>query len=170
MNAKPREPAPPLEVDTVGGGRFTLQDARPRNFTLIVVYRSLHCPLCKRYLGEFEAKLPEFESRGVEVIAVSVDSAERAARAKEEWGLAHLRVGYGLSIPAAREWNLYVSRAQKDTEPQEFAEPGLFLVLPDGTLYTANVSSTPWARPPLDQMLIAIDSFIASRPPARGEA
>lgn len=170
MNAKPRERAPPLEVDTVGGGPFSLQAARPRNFTMIVVYRSLHCPLCKRYLGELEAKLTEFESRGVEVIAVSVDTAERAARAKEEWGLANLRVGHGLSIPAARAWNLYVSRAQKDSEPPEFTEPGLFLVLPNGTLYTANVSSTPWARPPLDQMLSAIDSFIANHPPARGEA
>ena len=170
MNAKPRDPAPALDVDIVGGERFSLRAARPRNFTMIVVYRSLHCPLCKRCLGELEGKLSEFDSRGVEVIAVSVDTAERAARAKEEWGLARLRVGYGLSIPAARAWNLYISRAQKDTEPPEFAEPGLFLVLPDGTLYTASVSSMPWARPPLDQMLGAIDSFIANLRPARGEA
>ena len=170
MNAKPREPAPPLEVDTVGGGRFRLGAVKPRHFTMIVVYRSLHCPLCKRYLGELEARLPEFESRGVEVIAVSVDTAERAARAKEEWGLAHLRVGHGFSISAARAWNLYISHAQKDTEPAEFTEPGLFLVLPDGTLYSAHVSSAPWARPPLGEVQSAIDSSITNLRPARGEA
>ena len=170
MIAKPRESAPPFEVNTIGGGHFSLQAARPSCLTMIVVYRSLHCPLCKRYLGELEAKLSEFESRGVDVIAVSVDGSERAARAKAEWGLARLRVGHGLSIPAARAWNLYISRAQKDTEPAEFAEPGLFLVLPDGSLLSAHISSVPWARPPLDEVLGGIDSFIANPRPARGEA
>lgn len=170
MMVKPRQPAPLLEVGMVGGGHFAMRAAEPRTFTMVVVYRSLHCPLCKRYLGEIEARLPEFESRGVEVVAVSVDTAERAARAKDEWGLKHLRIGHSLSIPAARAWNLYISRAQKDTEPPEFTEPGLFLVLPDGMLYMASISSTPWIRPSLDQVLGAIDSFIANRPPARGEA
>lgn len=170
MIVKPRQPAPPLEVDMVGGGHFALRAAQPRTFTMVVVYRSLHCPLCKRYLGEIEARLPEFESRGVEVIAVSVDTAERAARAKDEWGLQQLRIGHSFSIAAARAWNLYISRAQKDREPPEFTEPGLFLVLPDGTLYVASLSSTPWIRPSLDQVLGAIDSFIATHPPARGEA
>ncbi len=170
MIAKPRETAPPLEVDTIGGGRFSLHAASRGRLTMIVVYRSLHCPLCKRYLGELEAKLSEFESRGVDVIAVSVDGSERAARAKEEWGLARLRVGHGLSIPAARAWNLYISRAQKDTEPAEFAEPGLFLVLPDGSLFSAHISSAPWARPPLGDVLGAIDSFLGNPRPARGEA
>jgi peroxiredoxin len=170
MIARPRNPAPPLEVDIVGGGHFSIHAAKPRHFTMIVVYRSLHCPLCKRYLGEIESRLAKFESRGVEVIAVSVDGPERASRAKEEWGLANLRVGHGLSIPAARAWNLYISSAQKDTEPAEFAEPGLFLVLSDGNLYSAHISSVPWARPPLDDVLAAIDSFIANPRPARGEA
>lgn len=170
MTTKPRQLAPELEVDIVDSGRWSLQASAPKTFTMIVAYRSLHCPICKTYLGELEANLLEFEKRGVEVIAVSVDTAERATKAKSDWGLSRLRLGYGLSIPAARAWNLYISRAQKDTEPAQFTEPGLFLVKPDGTLFTAHVSSTPWARPPLDHMLRAIDFFIENKPLARGEA
>lgn len=170
MALKPRQPAPPLEVKTVGGGTWTLKDATPTAFTMVVVYRSLHCPICKTYLGDLEAKLPEFARRGVETIAVSVDTAERAAKAKSEWGLANLKLGYGLPIATARDWGLFVSHAQKDSEPATFTEPGLFLVKPDGTLFSASIANTPWARPPLDQMLKAIDFFIANNPPARGEA
>lgn len=170
MTVKPRKPAPKLEVLTVDAGTWNLESSKPETFTMIVVYRSLHCPLCKTYLGELEAKLPEFKKLGVEVIAVSVDTAERAARAKAEWGLAKMRVGYGLTIDTARQWGLFISGAQKDTEPKEFAEPGLFLVKSDGTLYTASIANTPWARPPLEQMLRAVDFFVKNDPPARGEA
>lgn len=170
MTIKPRQPAPPLEVDTVGGSRWNLEASKPQAFTMIVAYRGLHCPICKTYLGELEAKLPEFEKRGVEVIALSSDVKERAAKAKADWNLPRLRVGHGLSIEDARAWNMYVSRAQKDGEPAEFNEPGLFLVKPDGTLFTAHVSSTPWARPTFDQVLKAIDFFVEKKPLARGEA
>lgn len=170
MALQPRHPAPKLVVPTVGGAPWSLEASRPETFTMIVVYRSLHCPLCKNYLGDLEAKLPQFAKLGVEVIAASVDTAERAARAKAEWGLANLRVGYGLSIDTARQWGLFISGAQKDSEPNEFTEPGLFLVKADGTLYTASIANTPWARPPLDQMLRAIDFFAKNNPPARGES
>lgn len=170
MTLKTRQPAPVLDVSTAGGGKWSLAKSKPATFTMVVVYRGLHCPICKTYLGELEAKLPEFEKRGVEVIAVSTDSAERAAKSKTEWGLPKLRVGCEMSIAKAREWGLFISRAQKDIEPKEFSEPGLFLVKPDGALFTASISSTPWARPPLDQMLRAIDFFAEKKPLARGEA
>ena len=170
MNARPRQPAPQLDVPILGGGTWSLATSRPEAFTMIVVYRSLHCPLCKNYLGELEAKLPDFANLGVDVIAVSVDSAERAARAQTEWGLVNLRVGYALSIETARQWGLFISRAQKESEPAEFTEPGLFLVKPDDTLYMASIANTPWARPPLDQVLRAIDSFRKTNSPARGES
>jgi peroxiredoxin len=170
MALKPRQPAPPLEVKTIGSGTWNIKSAHPKAFTMIVAYRSLHCPICKAYLGDLESKLPEFEKRGVETIALSVDSEERAAKAKADWGLKNLKIGYGLPIATARDWDLFVSRAQKESEPAEFTEPGLFLVKPDGTLFSASIANTPWARPPLDQMLKAIDFFVANNPPARGEA
>ena len=142
----------------------------PTTFEMIVVYRGLHCPVCKTYLGELEAKLPEFSKRGVEVIAVSTDGLDRAQKAKTEWGLNNLRVGSELSIAGAREWDLFISRSIRDGEPPEFSEPGLFLVKPDGTLFFASRNSAPWGRPPLDQMLRGIDVVMERKMPARGEA
>jgi peroxiredoxin len=170
MTVKPRQPAPALKVKLLDGNTWSLSDAKPQTFEMIVVYRGLHCPICKTYLGELEAKLPEFSKRGVEVIAISTDSQERAERAKTEWGLNNLRVGYDLSIANAREWELYISTAIREGEPPEFSEPGLFLVKPDGALFFSSRGSAPWGRPPLDQMLRGIDVAVERKMPARGEA
>jgi peroxiredoxin len=170
MPLKPRQPAPPLDITLLDGARWRLADARPSTFEMIVVYRGLHCPICKTYLGELDTKLPEFSRRGVDVIAISTDPRERAERAKAEWGLNNLRVGYDLPIATARDWGLYVSRAIREGEPAEFSEPGLFLVRPDGTLFFASCASGPWGRPPLDQILRGIDTAVERKMPARGEA
>ncbi len=170
MSTRPRQPAPPLEVRTLDGQTWKLSEARPQTFQMIVVYRGLHCPVCKTYLGELESKLPEFERRGVDVIALSTDPRDRAEKARAEWGLANLRIGYEWPIAAAREWELFVSTAIREGEPPQFSEPGLFLVRPDGTLFYASRASAPWGRPPLDQMLRGIDVAVERKMPARGEA
>jgi peroxiredoxin len=136
---------------------------------MMVVYRGLHCPICKPYLRELDRKLEEFESRGVEVIAVSSDTKERAARSKEEWELGRLPIGYGLEIAKAREWGLFISRGIKESEPADFAEPGLFLVRPDCTLYAAAVQSMPFARPHFSDVLAAVDFITKNDYPPRGE-
>lgn len=170
MALKPRQPTPPLDIKTLDGGVWRLRESRPASFSLIVAYRGLHCPVCKTYLGDLEAKLPEFAKRGVEVIALSADSRDRAEKACAEWGLATLRLGYEMPLATAREWGLFVSRAIRDGEPPEFTEPGLFLVKPDGSLFFAAVATGPWGRPPLDQILRGIDVALERKMPARGEA
>ncbi len=107
---KPRQPAPSLEVKLLDGSTWRLSDAKPATFEMIVVYRGLHCPICKTYLGELESKLPEFSKRGVDVIAISTDGRNRAEKAKAEWGLNSLRVGCELSIANARMGAFYLTR------------------------------------------------------------
>ncbi|MHB8495911.1 MAG: peroxiredoxin-like family protein [Casimicrobiaceae bacterium] len=166
----PRQPVPALEVPTIDGATWRLADQKPDNFTLIVFYRGFHCPICKVYVKELDDKLDEFSKRGVGVLALSSDNRERAEKTRSAWGLERLTLGYGLSIESARDWGLYVSRAIKDTEPAEFAEPGLFLVKPDRTLYCSSVNTMPFARPSFDQVLGAISFVTANNYPARGEA
>ena len=105
----PRQPVPPLNVNVAGGGLFDLRSERPEHFTLVVFYRGLHCPICNGQLRELESKLDEFNKRGVAVVAVSSDTKERAAQTKEAWGLAPLRIGYGLDLAVARSWGLFIS-------------------------------------------------------------
>jgi peroxiredoxin len=170
MTAKPRRSAPPLQFNLVDGETWRLSDAKPANFQMIVAYRGLHCPVCKTYLAELESKLGEFAKRGVDVVAVSMDGRDRAEKAKTEWGLKNLKLGYELPAGNAREWDLYISKAIRDGEPSEFSEPGLFLVKPDGSLFYASRTSAPWGRPPLDQILRGIDVATERKMPARGEA
>jgi hypothetical protein len=117
----------------------------------------------------------EFEKRGVATVITSTDSKERAAEAREKWGLPNLTIGYGVSIDKAREWGLYISSGRGPTsagieEPALFAEPGLFLVKPDRTLYWASISTMPFARPHFTEIAAAIDFAVSKNYPARGEA
>lgn len=175
MPLKPRQPAPPLEVDTLDGGRWTLAGQKPQNFSMVVFYRGLHCPVCRKYLGELNGLAGEFEKRGVSILVASTDVRERAGQAKAQWGLANLKVGYGVSVDTARQWGLYISTGRGLTsagieEPPLFAEPGLFLVKPDGTLYWGSVSTMPFARPYFSEILQGVDFAISKNYPARGEA
>ena len=170
----PRKPVPPLSVPLVGGGRFDLASEAPERFALLDFFRGLHCPQCRNHLKDLEARLPEFDKRGVSVLALSSDDAERATRMKQEWGLPNLRIGYGLDLATARSWGLYISTGRGKTsagveEPPLFSEPGMFLVRPDRTLYFAIVQTMPFVRPHFSDILAALDFVIAKDYPARGE-
>jgi len=170
----PRQPVPELSVPTVGGGHWTLGEQEPEHFTLIVVYRGLHCPICSRYLAELAKRREDFAELGVEVVAISTDDEERATRTAEEWEVDGLTLGYGLSLEGARAWGLYLSSSRGTTstgvvEPDRFAEPGLFLVRPDGTLYFGSVQTMPFARPSFREIRGAVEWVLENDYPARGE-
>jgi peroxiredoxin len=170
----PRQRVPQLAVPTLDGDVWRIGDASPQNFSLIVIYRGLHCPICRPYLSELQRQLPEFEKRGVEVIAISSDGEDRARRAREEWRLDTLRIGHSLDLSTARQWGLYVSASIGVTstgieEPPLFVEPGLFLVRPDSTLYFAAVQTMPFARPHFADLVKGLDMVLARNYPARGE-
>ena len=170
----PRQQVPDLEVPLVGGGTFTLADESPENFTMVVFYRGLHCPICGMYLGDLHGKLEEFAARGVNVVVLSSDDEARAAEAKEKWKLPNIRLGYGLSLEKAREWGLYISSGRGKTsvgieEPALFAEPALYLVRPNGELYFGTVQTMPFARPAFGDILKALDFVIKADYPGRGE-
>jgi peroxiredoxin len=170
----PRQPVPALRVPTLDHGAYDLAADAPRNFSLVVFYRGLHCPICLKYLLELGRLLPDFEQRGVKVIALSSDTAERARAMADKLKATALRVGHGLPLQVARDWGLYISTSRGATsigidEPALFAEPGVFLVRPDGTLYYGAVQTMPFARPHFDELLAAIDFALAKDYPARGE-
>jgi peroxiredoxin len=170
----PRAKVPELSVKTVAGQTWTLAERKPERFTLVVFYRGLHCPICRGYLGELAKLEPEFGTRGVDVIALSSDTEERARRAAVEWQLGNLTVGYGLDLSAARDWGLFISTSRGMTsagieEPAQFSEPGVFLVRPDGTLYWSAIQTMPFARPHFRELLSAVDFVTAKDYPARGE-
>ena len=134
----PRQAVPPLQVPTLNHGNFTLSEDAATNFTLVVFYRGLHCPICLKYLLELGRLQPDFDKRGVKVVAISSDGRERAQAMADKLKAPDLRMGFDLSLAKAREWGLFISTSRGTTsigieEPALFSEPGVFIVRPDGT-------------------------------------
>ncbi len=165
----PQQQAPELRFSLLGGAQWNLKEQQPESFTLIVFYRGLHCPICKKYLQQLEELLPEFQQLGVNVLAVSRDSEKRARLSRQKWEIPQLTLGYGLDEATARAWGLYLSKGVKEGEPEVFSEPGLFLVDSTHTVYYAAINSNPWGRPYLPSFVKAVDYIVKTGYPARGE-
>jgi len=164
----PDAQVPELAVATVDGDTWSLARQNPDNFTMLVFYRGLHCPVCKAYLQKLESLLSGYESAGFSVLALSMNTEALAKQTANEWELKNLTIGHSLSEADARNWGLYISKAFKEGEADIFCEPGLFWVRPDGKLYLADVSNMPWARPDLEFLQTKIPFAVEKGYPARG--
>ncbi|MCF7947447.1 MAG: redoxin domain-containing protein [Spirochaetia bacterium] len=166
---KPRSVFPQISITGVDGGDWELKK-NDATYKLLIAYRGHHCPVCKTYLQQLDKMVKQFSERNVELVPFSSDTKEKAQQTIDEWELKSLRLYYGLSIEAARELGLFISRGIKEGEPEWFIEPGVFIVSPDGTLYAEFIQSMPFARPPLNELLGALDFIQKNNYPARGEA
>jgi len=168
---------PAIDARLVGGGRWALAREKAEKLALLAFYRGIFCPVCRTWLADLDRLVPEFERRGVSVIALTCDKKDAAEKAVKDWGLKNLRVGYSLASNDARQAGLYISEgrglnpATGQKEPMLFAEPAVLLVRPEGELYAAWIQSTPYARPHLAEILTAVDNFVAKDlPEPRGSA
>jgi len=138
---------PAISVPRLGGG--TISPAAMPGWRLVVVYRGRHCPLCKPYLSSLDRLIDEFADADVSVMAMSADPEEKAAADVSEFGW-RFPLGYGLTIDQARELRLYISEPRSPQETDRpFAEPGLFLINPQGQIQIVDISNAPFARPDL---------------------
>ncbi len=166
----PRTPAPALSVPLVQGGTWTLAEQRPEHFTILVFYRGKHCPLCRTYLQSIEAAADDVAGIGAGIVAVSMDSEERARASAEEWGISRLPLGYGMSEATARRWGLYMSSQRAGSqEPQIFSEPATVVLYPDGKIFFVAVQSAPFTRPAIDALVSGLKFVAANDYPARGD-
>ncbi len=165
----PGDQAPPLAVHAMGGDPINIANEAAEKFTVILFYRGVHCPVCRQQLEELNGKINEFEQAGITVHAVSMDSEERAKRQKEEWDIANIRIGYGLTEDSARKWGLFISGKEKDSEPDRFCEPGMAILYPDKTIYALYLQTAPFARPGLDDLLKGLNFISENNYPIRGK-
>mgnify|MGYP003131383397 CR=1 FL=1 len=166
----PTQNVPNLKIDLINDTQWELHKQRPENYTLLVFYRGYHCPKCKEQLENLKDQVDDFTSRGINVIALSMDSEKRAKKTGDEWDIDGIPVGFGLTKKEAKDWGLFISSAISESEPDIFSEPGLFLVKPDNTLYLTSIQSMPFARPHFKDLLGAIDFIEKKGYPPRGTA
>ena len=174
MTLTPTQTAPKLSLPLTGGGStddLALGSGADGRFSLVVFFRGLHCPVCRKQLSELDKSLDDLQQAGVgRVVAVSMETEERSDRLVEKWNLENLSVAHGLTEAQAREWGLFISTAIKDGEPDVFSEPGVAILDADGSLFWTNVSSMPFGRPHLDEIIGGLQFVQKEDYPARGSA
>src|SRR5260370_14633717 len=135
----PRDIASALVVKTLSGASYDLSLEKPARFSLVCFYRGLHCPVCSNYLRELDRLTPALGERGVTTLAISSDTEERARQMSQKIGAVNLRIGYGLELPEARKWGLYISASRGQSSiwivvaPLSSA-PVVLLFMPDASV------------------------------------
>lgn len=148
---------PDIAVAKLGGGEIHLptppDSSRCR---LIVVYRGKHCPICTSYLAKLNELLPQFRQIGVDVVAISADTAEKA-KAHMKKVSPDFDVGSDLSVNQMRELGLYISSPISSSETDRpFAEPALLAVNARGDLQIIDISNAPFSRPEPASVLMGL--------------
>lgn len=148
---------PNMIVEKLGGGNVDL--AIPSNdydWRMVIVYRGKHCPLCTKYLLSLNTLLGEFNAIGIDVVAISADSEEKA-QVQIQAINPNFDVGYGLSIKQMQTLGLYISNPRSEQETDRpFAEPGLFLINDKNEVQIVDISNAPFARPELSALLMGM--------------
>lgn len=163
------DPFPKQEVARLGGGRLTLGVPEGgRDWQMVVVYRGLHCPICKQYLTRLEALKARFDGLGIDVVAVSGDPEEKARAMADALGLS-VPVGYDLSTEQMRALGVYISapRGPRETD-RPFPEPAVFVINEEGRLHIVNISNAPFARPDLEALAGGLEFIRKNGYPIRG--
>jgi len=160
---------PALTLPLVGGGEITLgKPAVAGNWQIVIVYRGLHCPLCKRYLQRLEELKDGFAQTKAEIVAVSGDPLNKAEAMIAERGLS-FPVAYDLSVADMKTLGLYISHPRNDQETDRpFAEPATYAVNDEGKLHLIEISNTPFNRADLGELLETVEWIQENDYPIRG--
>lgn len=159
----------PLTFNRIGGGEMTVGGASD-NWTLLVVYRGKHCPRCKKYLNILDAMRADWRAAGFDIAVVSADPLEKATADQETFGWG-FDLGYGMNEAQMAALGLYMSDPLSTGETdRRFAEPGTFVIRPDGSILLIAVSNGPSARPDLVELLDGMIFTKENDRPPRGTA
>lgn len=142
----------PMSFPKLGGGEISVGGPR-ENWTLFIVYRGKHCGRCKKYLNILNGMRDQWAAAGFDLAVVSADPQEKAQSDQAEFGW-EFDIGYDLSEAQMETLGVYVSDPLSSGETdRRFAEPGTFVMRPDGSILMIAISNGPSARPDLVELL-----------------
>ncbi|MCF2869505.1 redoxin domain-containing protein [Octadecabacter sp. G9-8] len=157
----------PMSFPRAGGGEITV-GGQKYNWTLLVVYRGKHCPRCKRYLTILDGMRNDWTAAGFDIAVVSADTQEKAQADQEEFGWG-FDLGYDLNEAQMNLLGLYVTEPLSANETdRRFAEPGTYVLRPNGSLIAVSISNGPAVRPDLSELLDGMIFNKKNDRPARG--
>lgn len=104
--------------------------------------------VCTDQMEVIEDHLPEFERRGVSVLAVSVDSP---------WSHAAWAHSRELTIPLLSDFDREVSKAYGVLRDEGFADRAYFLIDRSGTVVCRRIEGSPSDSPEMESVLRDLD-------------
>ena len=150
----PDKPMHQMTLPTIDGKGLVVSGSNNR-WQMMVVYRGLHCPICKTYTAKIEALKDKFDELETDVVFISGDTAEKAKNFASEVGL-NLPVAYDLAIEHMRQLGLYIS------------EPRLFVFNEKGQPHIVEISNAPFIRPEPELIIRGIMHIKKNNYPIRG--
>lgn len=164
-------PAPTgLRAQNMGGETVVLDDLFAMGPTLVAFYRGGWCPYCSHQLWSLSQAAPEFASRGVSLVALSVDKPDQAKVTAASWEIpfpvlsdsalaVHEAFGVVFRVDEAtqetyRGWGIDLEAASGRTDGA-IAVPSLFRVQ-DGAIAWAHADPSYKVRSDPEQVLAAL--------------
>ena len=164
---KPADSFPKMTFNLVGGGSRKLPDNLGA-WQMLIVYRGDHCPRCKHYMKNLHELESGFAERGVDILIASMDSEEAASRTIAENGWT-LPVAHSMPLEDCQQLSLFITPHAADSGLEGvYAEPGLFLINPEGETQVIATSNSPSVRPDLAVVLDGIIGTQERNLPIRG--
>jgi peroxiredoxin len=164
--------APDALLPDVSGKTESLAALFSQGPTLLIFYRGGWCPFCNLWLHDYAVAKPEFDRRGVRVVAISVDKPSEEAKTQAKQGVpfpmlsdsklvAHQAYRV-VHVPGDAERKGMAAygidlAAYSGESHGNFAVPAMFLVDRDGTVRFVHVDEDFKTRPSAKQMLAVAD-------------
>lgn len=163
---------PEAVLPDVSGKMQSLHALYAQGPTLLVFYRGGWCPFCNLQLRELARAKPEFDRRGVQIVAISVDRPSEEAKTQATHGVAFPmlsdprlvahRAYRVIHVPGEAERKILegfqVDLASRTGESHgSFAVPACILVDRSGVVRFVHVDEDFKTRPSAEQLLAVVE-------------
>lgn len=71
---------PQLSFPLAKGGQWTLAAHPIRSMLMVSIFRGAFCRFCREFLVELDTLAPEFDHRGIDIVAASTDEKKNKRR------------------------------------------------------------------------------------------
>ena len=161
-----------VEIVDIDGEPYQIRQAWSEKTALIVFYRGGWCPYCNFQLRELAKKHEQLEAAGLQVVAISADTADKAATTLAQFDIpypilsdpkliAHEAFNVVLQVDDERlEWYKSKGLLLKDWSGQEHnkvAVASAFIVDRQRRVLFSHAPTDYATRPSIDQLLSVID-------------
>jgi peroxiredoxin len=167
-------PVPAFEIDSHEGDRVRFGDLVQQGPLLVIFYRGGWCPYCNLQIRQLTQAWPEFESREVLPVLISVDKTDGAALAQRTYEIP-FPVLSDTTLAAHEAFDVVLDLDEETVEKYlgygidlnawsgrsdgKIAVSSAFLVNIEGTVVWAHTDTDYRTRPSVAQLLEVIDTL-----------